>query len=93
MYGETIWASGKKIIAVINIRREAEYRIIKRTLLKKFPLDNLRGRVAGMEDRTAELFSESRCYFSVAGEGFGGKCDVLIGRSFSTFAIQKFLYG
>ena len=42
---EVIWTSGKKIAAVLNtlrnnIRREAGYQIIMRTLLKEPQLDN-----------------------------------------------------
>ena len=38
--------------------------------VKEFPLDNPVGRIAGIGDRRSELFSNSFCYFSVAGEGF-----------------------
>ena len=45
MYGEVIWSSGKRIATVFNslrnnIRREAGYQIIMRTLLKEPQLDN-----------------------------------------------------
>ena len=65
----------KRIAAVFNslrnnIRREAGYRIIKRTLFKVPPLDNLGGRVAGKWDRGGELFSITCYYFSVEFKGF-----------------------
>ena len=64
MYGKVIWSSGKRIASVFNnwkhnIRREAGYRIIKRTLLKEVLLDNPVGRVAGIGDMGGELFSKS----------------------------------
>ena len=91
IYGETIWSSGKRITAIFNshrnnIRREAEYRIIKRTLLKELTIELTMG------DRESKLFNKSCCYFSVASEGFGGKVDRLIGRGFCTFDINGFFY-
>ena len=68
------------------------HRIIKRTLFEETPLDNPGGRVAGMEYRVGEMFSKIYCYFFVVSEGFGIKCDRLIGRGFSTFAIEGFDY-
>ena len=72
------------------MRREARYRTIKRTFLKKFPPHNPGGRVTG--NRGDELFSKGCSYFSLAGEGFGGKCDGLIRRGFGTFATWGFEY-
>ena len=97
MYGEAIRSSGKRIAAAFNSlrnnsSREAEYRIFKSTFLTEFPLDNPGGRVTGMEGRRGELFSRNCCYFYVAGEGFGGTCDWLIGRGFSLFVIKGFGY-
>ena len=93
MHGEVIWFSDKRIATVVNslrnnIRREAGYRIIKWTLLKELTPDNPGGWVAGMGDSGGELFNKSCCYISVAGEGFGGKGDGLIGRCFGTFLIR-----
>ena len=57
----------------------------------KLPPENPDGRVAGMEDSGAELFSKSCCYFYVAGEGFGGKGNGLIGRIFGMFPIRDLI--
>ena len=73
-----------------NIRREAGYRNIKRTLLKELPLYSPGGQVSGMGEKGGKLFSNSSCYFSVADEGFGGKGDGLIWRGFGSFAIKRF---
>ena len=54
--------------------------------------DNPGRRVAGIGDSGGELYSKSCCYFSVAGEGFGGKGDGLIGKGFGTFPIKRFEY-
>ena len=54
--------------------------------------DNPGGLVAGMRDSGGELFSKSCCYLYVAGEGFGGKCDGLIGKGYGTFPIEVFDY-
>ena len=43
-------------------------------------------------DGGCELFSKSCCCFFVADEGFGGKGDGLIWRSFGTFAVKGFDY-
>ena len=96
MYGEVIWSSGKRIAAGFNslrnnIRREAEYLIIKRTLLENLLLENPGGRVAGSDlppERGSDLFNKSCCYFSVAGEGFKRNGDRLIGRGLSTFQLR-----
>ena len=53
MYGEVIWTSGKRIVAIFIsqhniIRREVGYRIIKWTLLMELSPDNPGGWVAGM---------------------------------------------
>ena len=56
----------------------------------ELPPDNPGGPVAGMRDSGRELFSKSCCYFFVAGEGFGGKGDGLIGRGCGTFPINEF---
>ena len=96
MYDEAIWSSGKRIAAALNslrknIRREAVYRINKRTLLKKPPAHNLGGRVVEIGDREGELFSNNSCYFSIAGEGFGGKGDGLIGSGFGPFPLRDLI--
>ena len=46
----------------------------------ELPPDNPGGRVAGMGDSEGELLSKICGYFYVAGEGFRGKGDALIGR-------------
>ena len=46
---------------------------------------------AGMGDRGDKLFGKICCYFSVGGEGFEGKGDGLIERSFSMFSIKGFV--
>ena len=54
--------------------------------------DNPGRRVVGMGDSGGEQLSKSCCYFYVAGDIYGGKDDVLIGRGFSTFPIKGFDY-
>ena len=68
---------------------------IKRILLRgkeDTTLNNPGGRVAEMGDRGGKLFRKSCCYFSVAGERFGGKGDGLINRGFGTFPIKELNY-
>ena len=58
----------------------------------EFSPDNPGARVTGMRDSGGELFRKSCCYFYVADERFGRKCDGLIGRGFGTFPIKGFDY-
>ena len=58
----------------------------------EFPPDNPGGRISSMGDSGGELFSESCCYFYVAGEAFGRKGNGLIGRGFGTFLKKGFDY-
>ena len=72
--------------------REIYIHIYNITLIEERPLDNLGGRVSGMEGREDELLRKSCCYFSVEGEGFGERGYRLIGRGFGTFNIKGFDY-
>ena len=67
MYGEAIWSSGKRIDTIFNslrnnIRREAGYQIIKRTLTE-LPIDTPGGWFAVQQMLNClvkdELFSKS----------------------------------
>ena len=74
MYVEVIWFSGMKIAVAYNSLQNN--------------IENLGRRVAGMGDSGGELFSKSCCYFSIAGEGFGGKDDGWIWRGFGTYPLD-----
>ena len=73
-----------------NFSREGEHQFIKRTFPEEVPLD-ISGRwVTSFIIGGGELFSKSFCYIYVVSEGFGGKSDRLIGRSFAMFAGKLF---
>ena len=98
VYGEAIRSSGTRVAAVTdgarnNIRREGGYRYIKQTIPEEPAPYNLGGWVNSVgTGEVNELISKICCYFFVAGERFGGKCDGLIESVFGTFAIKGFDY-
>ena len=76
MYGEAIrsgHSGGKRIAVVSNYQADTP-------ILRNFSLIIQSDGLLEWGDGGYELYSKNHCFFSVAGEGFGGKGDGLMGR-------------